>query len=208
MKARGKIILTGVIVIAFVLLPCLSIAGSLEPAPDAVDLSGNPVPTMKTLDQIPPTWSRKLPCTSPTNCPRFEVLSDFNNEAVLDKETGLVWRRSPRNYQGNWWHAKNTCLAGCLGGRCGWRVPTIYEFQSLAAYTPECGILPCGHPFIDANGCWWSSTDSPFDFNEAVYFCNTAIGGGWSYSGKTGEYFGSWCVRGGLGVDDSITFRY
>jgi hypothetical protein len=119
MKAKEKIIVAGVIIMALALLPCLSIAGSIEPPANATDTSGNPVPTMKTLDQIPPTWSRKLPCDSATNCPRFEVLADFNNEAVLDKETGLVWRRSPWNYQGNWWNAKNTCLAGCLGGRCG-----------------------------------------------------------------------------------------
>src|SRR4030042_6788210 len=135
-------VLTIFIMVALALLvPGLSFAGSLEP-------SDPPGPTMKTLDEIYSTnsWSKKLPCDSTTNCPRFEVLADFNNEAVLDKETGLVWRRSPWNYQGNWWNAKNTCFAGCLGGGCGWRVPTIYEFQSLAAFTTECGILPCGHP--------------------------------------------------------------
>ena len=191
------------------LLPILSVAGSLEPTPDAVDPSGNPAPTMKTLDQIPPTWSRKLPCDSTTNCPRFEVLADFNNEAVLDKETGLVWQRTPWNYQGHWWMAQNTCIgAFCKGGRCGWRLPTIHELQSLVDYSHECGLLSCGHPFIDANGCWWSSTDSPFDFNEAVNFCITAIGGGTSYSEKTGEYFGAWCVRGGLGVELGISYHY
>lgn len=206
MKARGKIILTGVIVIAFVILPCLSIAGSLEPAPDAVDLSGNPVPTMKTLDQIPPTWSRKLSCATTTNCPRFEVLADFNNEAVLDKETGLVWQRSPWNYQGNWWQAQRQCIgAFCKGGRCGWRLPTIYELQSLVDYTPDCRLLPCGNPFIEANNCYWSTTDWPVDFNEAIYFCTRT---GWGPSEKTGEYFGAWCVRGGIGVELGISFRY
>ncbi len=42
-----------------------------------------------------PSWEKKLPCVSKDNCPRFEVLADWNNEAVLDKETGLVWEKSP-----------------------------------------------------------------------------------------------------------------
>src|SRR5512135_1444285 len=86
-----------------------STGGSLEPS----DLPG---PTMKTLDEIYSTnsWSKKLPCDSTTNCPRFEVLADFNNEAVLDKETGLVWERSPMSASTDpkrtWFQAQSDCL--------------------------------------------------------------------------------------------------
>jgi hypothetical protein len=40
-----------------------------------------------------PSWSQKLKCEN--NCPRFTVLKSWDNEAVLDKETGLVWEQSP-----------------------------------------------------------------------------------------------------------------
>jgi hypothetical protein len=35
-------------------------------------------------------WDKNLPSAS-----RFTILHDFNNEAVRDNETGLVWERSP-----------------------------------------------------------------------------------------------------------------
>jgi hypothetical protein len=151
MKKRGKIIVAGVIM-AFALLPCLSIAGPLEPPAIAVDPSGNPVPTMKTLDEIPPAWSQKLRAddgdANGCNSSRFKCVLD--NEAVLDKETGLVWERSPRNYQGSWVVAKWQCWASNTGGREGWRLPTVSEIDSLKEYCAITDrILPCGHPFIN-----------------------------------------------------------
>ena len=157
MDVRKKWILAVTIIMAIaLLLPCLSFAGSLEPTPDAVDPAGNPMPTMKTLNEIPPTWSKKLPCDSTTNCPRFEVLADFNNEAVLDKETGLVWEKYPMNTYGNWYEMKFWCVHSHTGGRDGWRLPTIYELSSLSEYwANEPHWLSCGHPFLNLQGDYW-----------------------------------------------------
>jgi len=38
----------------------------------------------------PPSWDKVI--NSPK---RFKVLDKFDDEAVLDKETGLVWEQSP-----------------------------------------------------------------------------------------------------------------
>ena len=35
-------------------------------------------------------WDQKFPCATPATCPRFVVLANWNNDAVLDRETGLV----------------------------------------------------------------------------------------------------------------------
>ena len=42
-----------------------------------------------------PSWDQTIACTAPASCPRFVVLSNMNNDAVLDRETGLAWQRSP-----------------------------------------------------------------------------------------------------------------
>jgi hypothetical protein len=43
------------------------------------------------------SWDQKLDSSN-----RFKVLKGFNDEAVLDQETGLVWQRTPEPSSGCW----------------------------------------------------------------------------------------------------------
>ena len=197
MRKQKKSIVTATLFMAITLilfLPGGSIAGPLEP-------TDPPGSTMRTLDEIYSTnsWSKKLPCDSTTNCPRFEVLADFNDEAVLDKETGLVWARSPWNYGVHWYRAQQNCMLSYIGDRFGWRLPTMHEIESLRYYCDDPWVrLPCGHPFINLNLCYWSVTTVSWDSNQAHYFCPRT---GEDFAPKTTDVFGYWCVRAGSGVN-------
>jgi hypothetical protein len=138
------------------------------------------------------------------------VLSNWNNEAVLDRETGLVWERSPnRPPRENWHRALDQCVVQSTGGRFGWRLPTIQELLGLgvpnASGRPS---LQAGHPFVlsaDAIG-YWASTTSGFPPNgdalESAWGVDFADGFflGFLKNGNGGELH-TWCVRGGSGLD-------
>lgn len=89
---------------------------------------------------------------------RFVVLVAFDNRAVLDKETQLVWQRQPAAAQ-TWYVAMDDCLMARIGGREGWRLPSMNELTSLVGSS---GVLPAGHPFtgLVTNSHFWSSTSS------------------------------------------------
>src|SRR4249920_2249418 len=66
-----------------------------------------------------PSWDQTLPAAT-----RFIVLSNMNSEAVLDRETGLVWSRSPsENLNFDWFTSSRFCATLRLGNRAGWRLP-------------------------------------------------------------------------------------
>jgi len=101
-----------------------------------------------------PAWDRKLPASL-----RFYVLTDWNNAAVLDKETGLVWERTVSG--GQWEVARNYCANQTTGSRTGWRLPSLHELNSLFDPSALGGYLalPPGHPFINfPPGPFWSAT--------------------------------------------------
>ena len=158
------------------------------------DSSSVPTPPMldevlSNLDNIAPAWSQKLPAAK-----RFVLVLD--GEAVLDKETGLVWERSVSAPSSNWYNAVLTCLNLEVGGRKGWHLPTIEQLASLVdtsvAGSPK---LPAGHPFTGfLSSYYWSATIDAFVIQYAwgVSFYNGLV----SRSDKT-NVFSVWCVRGG-----------
>jgi len=161
-------------------------AGSLEPP-------GPPTPTMKTLDQIPPTWDQALPAAT-----RFVLV--LGAAAILDKETGLVWERSPATTQHNWDTARFQCTSRTTGGRKGWRVPSVHELASLLdpSVAPPGPILPSGHPFINIQSQYWAATtlvDNP-TLAWLVGFNDGVVGA----TNKTTGLF-AWCVRGATDAD-------
>jgi hypothetical protein len=76
------------------------------------------------------SWDQKI--TDPGK--RFVVLAAFNNEAVLDKETQLVWMRQFIVSPGGpvyLYQASEACHNANAGGRRGWRLPYVHEVTSL-----------------------------------------------------------------------------
>jgi hypothetical protein len=146
-----------------------------------------------------PSWDQKLACASTSNCPRFIVLSNWSSQAVLDRETGLVWQRSPSAVPAIWEFAANDCIHNTTGNRMGWRLPTIQELATLV--DPTENFLPAGHPFSNlpsqvAN--YWSATSSAFVGNFA--WSTNLDPQGFSLIPKNFQLF-VWCVRGGQSLD-------
>jgi hypothetical protein len=150
-----------------------------------------------------PSWNQQLPATT-----RFIVLANWNNEAVLDRETGLVWQKSPftQTVAGGrtWQDALATCVSISVGNRLGWRLPTIQELVTLVDPTILTGFtLPSGHPFAPLfTSAYWSATTGrdPLGFAVAwILSLNPSTAAAFP-QGK-GGVFGVWCVRGGSGID-------
>ena len=142
-----------------------------------------------------PAWAQKIAAAT-----RFLVLTNWNSEAVLDKETGLVWERTPfgaNNF--SWSAATQDCLRLTTGNRRGWRLPSVHELASLVDPTQSGPALPLGHPFVLApivNVHWTATTNAA---NEAqVWFVNLANGSVDNFAPKVTGQGNAWCVRGDM----------
>jgi len=153
-----------------------------------------------------PSWDQTLPAAT-----RFIVLTNMSNQAVLDRETGLVWERSPDvgpppfGLTRTWFDSQVICNIKTVGNRKGWRVPTVHELATLIDPTNPAGNpdLPVGHPFSNVQSTtYWSATTDAADPTrawEVNFFFGNAAGGPESEP-KTYEN-PVWCVRGGVGAD-------
>jgi hypothetical protein len=194
MKKKTLLLMLAVMAIGF--MPFVVLAGTLDP-------SAAPGPTMKTLDEIPPSWHQILPASE-----RFELV--MGDEAVLDKETGLVWARDANLFpQANDSPGRHLNLwEKVIGGRKGWRFPTVEELLSLVDPTTTDSALPSGHPFLNVLGkYYWTSSDYPkYDAEYKVIVDMTNqygnIIGSYKSAGEgpNGGHIGVWPVRGNPAV--------
>ena len=149
-----------------------------------------------------PSWDQTLPAST-----RFIILTNMNSQAVLDRETGLVWERTPSSLNaGSRSNAVTTCMVAATGGRQGWRLPRVDELLTLADPTNSASDqvhLAPGHPFLSINpgAVWYAADRIPASLTDGaivVFFTSSLPGGRISH---TGFLFpaGAWCVRGGGG---------
>jgi hypothetical protein len=145
------------------------------------------------LSQGNPTlrWDQALP-----GAQRFAILAAFNNDAVLDKNTGLVWEKSPATTTTTWAGATGTCINKNVGGQKGWRLPAIAEQASLVdpSVAPPGPTLPPGHPFLNVQSAfYWSASteaDNPARAWLVDFFDGDVVNGNKINSLRV------WCVRG------------
>ncbi len=141
---------------------------------------------------VPRAWSQKLPVSA-----RFQLV--LNNAAVLDKETGLVWEKSPDTTLRTWNDAVYYAYSKNVGGRKGWRLPTVEELASLVDPTQSNPALPSGHPFTNVqSNRYWPSTTTVVD-TGIVWDVDFSSGNVYSSVKSANNYV--WCVRGGQGYD-------
>jgi len=179
----------GALILALVGFAAPALAADVDPK---LNPPGPPAPTMKTLDQIPPTWDQVLPAAD-----RFKLV--MGGVAVLDKETGLVWEKSPSTSSMVWANGFLFCWRKTLGFRMGWRLPTVEELASLVDPRFSHPSLASGHPFTNVRLAAYCSATTLATDTSAAWYVEFYTGQVNAYP-KTFPVF-VWCVRGGRGHD-------
>ncbi len=126
---------------------------------------------------------------------RFKAV--LNGQAILDKETGLVWEKAPSATAVQWDDANYNCTLLKTGNRMGWRVPTVEEALSLFIVSGSTVKLPTDHPFQNLTGDYfWTNSRVAAPGQQFVW----AIGptdGSHAFESPTASLHSTqaWCVR-------------
>jgi len=124
---------------------------------------------------------------------------DNGNGTVTDRVTELMWQQTGDRAERDWDEAMGYCEKLILGGHDDWRLPEIFELETLVDYG-----IPNPGPTIDTSffpntvsSLYWSSTTRASNTDSAwyVYFDGRAAIG--SSDKSDGRY--ARCVRGGQG---------
>jgi len=137
-----------------------------------------------------------VPWSEIINVDRF--ISVLNNEGILDRETGLVWEKTPNNALADAATSFATCHRKMVGNRYGWRLPTITELGSLVDPSQSSPALPAGHPFIgvaSAAADHYYATN-PTEIRSVFLTVTFNSNGAVDTNQGSSNPRPSWCVRG------------
>ncbi len=135
-----------------------------------------------------------------TESPRFQLLAPFASQAVLDRETDIVWERSPSGAAFTWFTAQDRCNRLVVGNRMGWRLPGIQELTSILSIGAAPNNLEAGNPFIAPPGIGqviWSGTTTSTNPNIAWTMNLPGTVGTFA----KGVLARCWCIRFRQGTD-------
>lgn len=123
----------------------------------------------------------------------------YGGHAVLDRETGLVWRRSVVSSPSGlaWVGALEACRNDRTGGRGGWRLPSAEEFLSLYPIDPVAPFTNVvkkddpGNPFV-----YWTNSFVEFSSNQDAFYFSINTNGALNLQrGGLSNRAGYFCVR-------------
>lgn len=144
------------------------------------------------LSGVTQNWDKNLPSAS-----RFTVLAAFNNQAVRDKNTGLVWEQAADGTTRTWTEAISYCVNKTVGGTIGWRLPSVIELNSVRDPSLLAGWVPTVFSGVQGKGIWSATTVAGIstqawlvDFSGGVVVIFNKGTSGWV-----------WCVRGPMNAD-------
>jgi hypothetical protein len=93
---------------------------------------------------------------------RFTLI--LNDAAARDNRTGLIWEQDPDRLHDVWGASVARCLTKEVGGKKGWRAPSIDELKTLIDASQHDPALPAGHPFANIKSeIFWTATPHPTD---------------------------------------------
>lgn len=134
-------------------------------------------------------WDKNLPSAS-----RFTVLADFNNAAVRDNSTGLVWEQNPSTPATDWSNARLQCVNKNVGGTRGWRLPSVAELTSVLNQLTQGSTPVVPSEFAGVQSVnYWSATSIDTSGNGSKWSVNFTDGtAGFTPKGTS---LAVWCVR-------------
>jgi len=98
------------------------------------------------------------------NKTKLSRFKDNGDDTFTDLMTGLVWVEQPKQIAVNFENAVAYCNNLQIGGKAGWRLPTLREWKQIVDRKQQNPALPLGNPFnnVITHVGYWSKSRHKF----------------------------------------------